>query len=311
LTAFGINFFWLFLCFEIFIKSQSLRLFLVPGGKTEELLSLKGIKWEMLERPDVKGEADGIVVDLHENLSMEWIRFLSNCGLMRIPVYHSAVVLEAITGRVALSHLSDVLIDEYCMHPFYATFKRVVDFGVVIFSCPVVLPLVALLALLIRLDSPGPVFFWQERVGKLGVPFRICKFRSMRVDAEGAGACFSYSGDSRITRIGKLIRPFRLDEIPQLWNILCGHMSLIGPRPEQVHFAKQFESQIPFYAYRSLVKPGLTGWAQVMYGYASGIEQNQEKLEHDLYYTKYFSLWLDLWIVAKTIKTVVTRFGAC
>lgn len=311
LTSFGITLFWLFFCFQFFIKAQSLRLALVPGGKTAELLCLKNTNWEMLDRPEIAGVIDGVVVDLHENLPMEWIRFLSNCGLRRIPVYHSAVVLEAASGRVALSHLSDVLIDEYCMHPFYAAFKRIIDVGVVVLSLPVILPIAGLISILIRLDSPGPILFWQERVGKLGVPFKMCKFRSMQIDSEANGVRFARSGDSRITRVGKIIRPFRLDEIPQLWNILKGQMSLIGPRPEQLHFARQFEDEIPFYAYRHLVKPGLTGWAQVMYGYASGISQNKDKLEHDLYYTKYFSLWLDLWIIFKTIKTVITRDGAC
>ncbi|MGE4545122.1 MAG: sugar transferase [Pedobacter sp.] len=311
LTAFGVTLLWLLICFELFIKSQPLRLVLVPGGKTGELLHLKNINWQMLERPEITGAVDGVVVDMHGSLSMEWIRFLSNCGLRRIPVYHSAVVLEAATGRVSLSHLSEALIDEYSMHPFYSTFKRIIDVGIVVFFCPVILPFAGLLALLIRLDSHGPIFFWQERVGKQGVSFRMCKFRSMCTDAEGRGARFAQSDDSRITRIGKIIRPFRFDEIPQLWNVLKGDMSLVGPRPEQVHFAKQFESQIPFYAYRHLVKPGLTGWAQVMYGYASGVDQNRDKLEHDLYYTKYFSLWLDFWIVSKTIRTVLTRYGAC
>lgn len=310
LTAFGVNLLWLLVCFELFIKAQPLRLALVPGGKASELLQLRKVDWELLDSPALPRVVDGVVVDMHENLSMEWIRFLSNCGLRRIPVYHSAIVFEAATGRVSLDHLSELLIDEYRMHPFYAMFKRIFDVVVVLLASPLMLPFAAFLALLIRLDSPGPVLFWQERVGKRGDIFRICKFRSMQMDAERSGARFAHQGDSRITRVGKFIRLVRLDEIPQLWNILKGDMSLIGPRPEQVHFAKQFERQIPFYNYRHLVKPGLTGWAQVMHGYAAGVDQNRAKLEHDLYYTKYFSLWLDLWILGKTLRTVLIGFGA-
>jgi UDP-GalNAc:undecaprenyl-phosphate GalNAc-1-phosphate transferase len=167
-----------------------------------------------------------------------------------------------------------------------------------------------LTALAVKLESPGPVLFWQERVGAGGKTFRMVKFRSMRTDSEARGARFATDGDDRVTRIGRFLRRSRIDELPQYWNILKGEMSLIGPRPEQVSFVRQFEQEIPFYAYRHLVKPGITGWAQVNQGYAASVHETRGKLEHDLYYIKHFSFWLDALIVFGTIRTVLTGFGA-
>jgi lipopolysaccharide/colanic/teichoic acid biosynthesis glycosyltransferase len=160
------------------------------------------------------------------------------------------------------------------------------------------------------LDSAGPVLFWQERVGLSGIPFRMYKFRSMRVEAEEEGASFARKKDSRITRVGSVIRRFRLDELPQFLNILMGEMSMIGPRPEQVCFARQFETEIPFYPYRHLVRPGITGWAQVNHGYATGSGEARDKLEFDLFYMKHISLSMDMLICLKTMRTILTGFGA-
>jgi lipopolysaccharide/colanic/teichoic acid biosynthesis glycosyltransferase len=168
--------------------------------------------------------------------------------------------------------------------------------------------LAALVALAVWWDSPGPVLFWQERMGQGGKPFWMVKFRSMRV--QPAGTQFARAGDQRLTRVGKWIRRFRLDELPQLWHVLRGEMSLIGPRPEQVPFAQEFSQCIPYYMCRHLVKPGITGWAQVNQGYAAGVQETRLKLEYDLYYVKYLSLWLDGLIIAKTIKTIMTGFGS-
>src|SRR5690606_3939710 len=141
-------------------------------------------------------------------------------------------------------------------------------------------------------------------------PFKMVKFRSMRVDAERSGPQFASIDDSRVTRVGRFMRKYRLDEIPQLWNVLRGEMSLIGPRPEQLAFARRFENEVPFYSWRHLVKPGVTGWAQIQDGYAAGLEDTRRKLEYDLYYVKHLSFWLDLSIVVRTIHTLITGNGA-
>ncbi|AKX54991.1 capsular biosynthesis protein [Thiopseudomonas alkaliphila] len=162
----------------------------------------------------------------------------------------------------------------------------------------------------IKLESEGPMFFKQERVGQADKTFTVYKLRSMCKDSEKDGAQFAQANDARITRVGHFIRKTRLDEIPQFINVLKGDMSLIGPRPEQRVFVDEFEKTIPFYAYRHVVKPGITGWAQVVHGYAADAEDTQVKIEHDFYYIKNFSIWLDMLIVAKTIKTILTGFGA-
>ncbi len=160
------------------------------------------------------------------------------------------------------------------------------------------------------LESRGGVFFLQERVGQGGVPFTMYKFRSMCQDSEKDGSQFAQANDMRVTRVGKFIRKTRIDELPQFYNVLKGEMSLIGPRPEQKKFVDEFNKQIPFYNYRHIVKPGISGWAQVVHGYAANAEDTRIKLEHDFYYIKNFSFSMDLLILFKTIQTMLTGFGA-
>jgi sugar transferase (PEP-CTERM system associated) len=172
------------------------------------------------------------------------------------------------------------------------------------------LPIALLAAITVKLDSPGPIFYTQERVGKNGRVFRIIKFRSMRQDAEKNGeAQWAVAGDPRITRVGSLLRKTRIDEIPQFVNILRGEMSFVGPRAERPVFVEQLTEQIPFYSQRHLVEPGLTGWAQVNYGYGASVEDAMQKLQYDLYYIKNVSLLFDIWIMFKTIKIVLFGYG--
>ena len=170
-------------------------------------------------------------------------------------------------------------------------------------------PISLVTAIAIKLDSRGPVLYRQARVGKNGRIFEIIKFRSMRVDAEDDGPVWTSENDERVTRTGRLIRRVRIDEIPQFINILRGDMSLVGPRAERPFFVDQLSEQIPFYGQRHLVEPGLTGWAQVMYGYGSSVEDARQKLQYDLYYVKNVSFWFDLWIILKSIRTVLFGRG--
>jgi sugar transferase (PEP-CTERM system associated) len=171
------------------------------------------------------------------------------------------------------------------------------------------LPLALLTAVLIKLDSPGPVFYRQERVGRNGGRFTLMKFRSMRVDAEKDGPRWAQTADDRATRVGRIIRKTRIDEIPQFWNILCGDMNFVGPRPERAHFVKQLAQEIPYYEQRHLIAPGLTGWAQIKYPYGASIEDAREKLQYDLFYIKNQSLILDGMILFETIKTILFGRG--
>ena len=172
------------------------------------------------------------------------------------------------------------------------------------------LPVALVTALLIKLDSPGPVFYTQERVGKNGRAFKVIKFRSMRTDAEKDGPVWAgRDGDERVTRVGRVIRKIRVDEIPQFWNILRGDMNFVGPRPERPHFVRQLAEEIPFYEQRHLIPPGLTGWAQIKYPYGASVEDARQKLQYDLYYIKNQSLMLDAVILFETVKTILFSRG--
>jgi exopolysaccharide biosynthesis polyprenyl glycosylphosphotransferase len=172
-------------------------------------------------------------------------------------------------------------------------------------------PIILLLMALIKLDSKGPVFYRQERVGQDGKTFVLVKFRSMYANAEDeTGPVWSKEGDERITRLGRIMRAMRLDELPQLYNVFCGDMSLVGPRPERPHFVQQLAESIPFYPLRHIVKPGITGWAQINYGYANTLDHTVEKLQYDLFYIKNMSWVLDSLIILETVKTVLVRKGS-
>ncbi len=187
--------------------------------------------------------------------------------------------------------------------------KRLVDLLASISLLVATAPIMFIAATLIKLDSPGSIFYSQIRTGLNQVPFRVYKFRSMREDAETLGAQWAQEGDSRITRVGRWMRSTRIDELPQLWNVLRGDMSLIGPRPERPEFDAQLAQTIPHYQLRYCVKPGITGWAQVMYPYGASVEDAYEKVAYDLYYIKNYSIWLDVAIAVRTVQVILQGKG--
>jgi sugar transferase (PEP-CTERM system associated) len=189
-------------------------------------------------------------------------------------------------------------------------FREMIHRGLALIGLTLSLPIAVLTAILIKLESPGPIFYRQERVGKHGHIFKVIKFRSMRMDAEKDGPVWAKNNDDRVTRIGKIIRLIRVDEIPQFWNIIKGEMNFVGPRPERPHFVEQLAEEIPLYEQRHLVAPGLTGWAQIKYPYGASVDDAKQKLQYDLYYIKNQSLALDLIIVFETIKIVLFGKGA-
>lgn len=192
----------------------------------------------------------------------------------------------------------------------YLVVKHWFDIGLIVLFSPIILPLMLVTASIIKLQSKGPVFFWQKRVGYQGKEFYMIKFRSMEIDSEKGGSQFAQSDDSRVTRFGGFIRKMRIDELPQLWNVFRGDMSLIGPRPEQVKFVKEYKMRIPNYMDRHSVLPGITGLAQVKQGYVDDFEGTCIKLKYDLFYVDNLSFKLDLRIVFLTFYTMMTGFGA-
>jgi exopolysaccharide biosynthesis polyprenyl glycosylphosphotransferase len=190
--------------------------------------------------------------------------------------------------------------------------KRLIDIAAATMGFLLSLPLLIAVAIAVKATSKGPVLYSQRRVGKDGQIFVMYKFRSMRQDAEAkTGAVWATVGDSRVTPVGRVLRRMRLDELPQLWNVLIGEMSLVGPRPERPEFVSDLTRNIPFYGQRHVARPGLTGWAQVRYIYGASMEDAIVKLQYDLFYIKHLSLWLDISIILRTIKIVLLGRGAC
>jgi exopolysaccharide biosynthesis polyprenyl glycosylphosphotransferase len=217
---------------------------------------------------------------------------------------------EELTQEISVEHIDDEWLFAAAMNnsrPYIRWFKRAFDMAGSVGALVLAAPLATVVALLVKLDSPGPVFFRQDRLGRDGVTFTILKFRTMIVDAESrTGPVWAMADDSRITRVGRWLRKLRIDELPQLINVLRGEMSLIGPRPERQVFVKQLAEQIPFYAERLMVHPGITGWAQVMQSYAASVEQSRRKLQADLYYIKHMSFLTDVYVLFKTVKVVLS-----
>jgi lipopolysaccharide/colanic/teichoic acid biosynthesis glycosyltransferase/glycosyltransferase involved in cell wall biosynthesis len=252
---------------------------------------------------------DGVVLDRHVRSTDERTRLLGELKMQHLRLYSVEAVAELTSGRKMLPTAADSLW-EIDNDPSYDRAKRLLDVATVIALAPLWLPLAACVALAVRFDSKGPALYSQPRVGRDGQVFTLWKFRSMVHGLQAPGVHFAQADDPRITRVGRLLRRSRLDELPQLFNVLMGHMSLIGPRPEQTAFVRDFAATIPSYPYRHLVRPGLTGWAQVQQGYADSADTTRIKLSYDLYYVAHYSLALDLLIAAKTVKTVCTGFGA-
>lgn len=287
------------------------RYALLPFGEALEFRDSYNALFVVLKEPDLKHERfNGIIADFRSSeMTPEWEKFLARCTISRIPVYHSKQIKESLTGRVKIDHLSENEFGALLPSDFYEVTKRCIDLTVAIALLPVLLPVFLILAILIKLESKGPVFFIQPRMGFQGRLFNMVKFRSMYTDLKGKGFTEG-TEDPRITKIGKFIRKFRIDELPQVFNIILGQMSFIGPRPESAELSEWYSRDVPFFEYRHVVRPGISGWAQVEQGYAAEVDGMNVKLEFDFYYIKHFSLWLDILITFKTIKTILTGFGA-
>jgi len=228
-------------------------------------------------------------------------------------IEESGALLERLTGKLYLDGLrpsSFIYSEGFRLKPSQQIARRLVSTITAAIGLLLFLPLFPFVVLMVRLSSPGPIFFRQTRVGMGGRPFTVYKFRTMRTDAEASGAKWAQLNDPRATKTGNFMRKVRLDEVPQLWNVLTGDMGFVGPRPERPEFVPELAEKIPYFELRHMIRPGLTGWAQVRYGYGATIEQAREKLEYDLYYIKHMSLGLDLLIMFETIKTIVRRRGA-
>ena len=267
-----------------------------------------------IDRLIAEHHVDRIVVGLSDRRGKLPVQELLRAKMAGIRVEDATTTYERVTGKILIDDLRPswlIFSDGFRVSRVTRFMKRAIDLTLSLVLALVTLPFMLLTALLVLLEDGGPVLYRQERVGESGRIFVLSKFRSMRKDAEQGGTpVWAKDGDDRVTRVGGFIRKTRLDELPQLWNVLRGDMSFVGPRPERPFFVEQLAQDIPFYQQRHAVKPGLTGWAQVKYRYGSSREDAMEKLRYDLYYIKHLSVFFDLTIVFDTVKVVLFRKGA-
>ena len=303
--------------FIVFVsdKVSNLSFDVVPFGNAKKLCDIPRVHWNILKSPTLNGQhTHGVAADLRADLSKEWEAFIAESAVNGVPVYHFKQLSEDLTGKVEIEHLSENNLGSLLPSFFYLRIKQSIDIAGAVLLLPLVLPLFGLIAIGIKRDSPGPVFFRQPRMGYHGRVFLMWKFRTMENNhsngVDERKASMTNNGDKRVTGFGRFLRRTRLDELPQIINILRGEMSWIGPRPEAVALSRWYEKDIPFYRYRHIVRPGITGWAQVNQGHVAEVDDVHAKLHYDFYYIKNFSVWLDVLITMRTIATMLTGFGA-
>jgi sugar transferase (PEP-CTERM system associated) len=279
-----------------------------PDALTRE--SLGGILLETAR----KGSVKRVIVALDERRSRMPVEQLLDLRMQGVRIEDGTTILEKISGQIEVDalHPSWLIFGEgFRLKPKHWLVRDSVSTVLAVSLCIITLPIIPLVALLIKLTSSGPILYRQKRVGFRNRVFECYKFRTMRADAEAdSGPTWACDDDPRITKVGKFLRSTRLDEIPQLWNVLRGDMEFVGPRPERPEFIERLSQGIPYYRLRHAVRPGITGWAQVRYHYGNSVGDAKEKLKYDLFYIKNMSLGLDFWIIFETIKTVLFREGA-
>lgn len=296
-------------------KLRTYRIGIVPGGDVLCLRSLPYAEWHVITDPgSIPIGLNAITADLRHSFTPEWERFVAEAAVSGTPVFDVKHLRETLTGRVQIAHLSENTLGALNPDDMYLKLKQALDWFAALVALVALAPFFALIVLAIRCETTGPAIFRQKRMGYRGRVFTLYKFRTMRMESDivtdDRERAITREDDARITRIGRFLRRTRIDELPQLINILRGEMSWIGPRPEAVPLSEWYEKELPFYRYRHIVRPGISGWAQVMQGHVASPDEVREKLHYDFYYIKNFSPWLDILIILKTIRTVLTGAGS-
>ncbi len=317
LAGFGAALIWHYTVYFMLQRRQRLTIAVVPLGRVASLYGIASIDWALLDQPRMPPDCATLAADFDHDLGPDWLSFLAECVLAGVSVVHYKQLRQSLTGQVQMEHLSENAFGSLVPNSTYLAVKQACD---ILIACAVLpfalLPMIGV-ALLIKLGSAGPVFFCQTRIGYRGHPFEMWKFRTMRGcpppvpdDPEGLRLAITSEGDARVTPIGRVLRRTRMDELPQLLNILRGEMSWIGPRPEAAVLARWYQAELPFYRYRHVVRPGISGWAQVNQGHVAELDEVLKKLGYDFFYISRFTFWIDMLIVVRTIKTIVTGFGS-
>jgi len=282
-------------------------------GKMDGAVTRESVAAHLMEVVN-KQKVHRVIVAMPDRRGTIPMQELLDLRMQGVKIEEATSWLEKISGKIEVENLSPswlVFGEGFRRSTTFIMVRRVVSIVISLIGLICALPLIPFIMLAIRLDSSGPVFYTQTRVGKAGRTFKVIKFRTMRQDAEvKSGPKWAGDNDPRVTRVGKFLRSSRLDEIPQLWCVLKGDMAFVGPRPERPEFIALLSKEIPYYRVRHMVRPGLTGWAQVKYRYGSTVEDAREKLQYDLFYIKNASIGLDLLIMFQTVKTVLLRRGA-
>lgn len=289
-------------------KSDEYNLMAVFNEHSQDLTEIINIEYNLM-KPD-------IIVDFTDSLLKDHklVEQLLKYKLQGLQYYHYIDFYEVFERKLPVAHLDQKWFLENSGFEIYHNnfnlkLKRLFDIAFSLIIGIIVLPIIAISAVIVKLESKGPIFFIQERIGEGNLPFKIIKFRSMTTDAEKDGPQWATKNDNRVTKWGKIMRATRIDELPQLWNVIRGEMSFVGPRPEREFFIQQLEQEMPYYNLRHTVKPGLTGWAQVMYPYGASVEDAYNKLQYDLYYIKHNNTIFDIMVILKTINIVVFGKG--
>ena len=307
---------WFYLVTFLTARFRSAQFALVSNRKLRHLDKVRGVEWKLTPSLATADQMRHLplVVDFETaKLTASWERYLADEALSGRPVFNSRDIVESLQGRVKIERLSFNSFGHLAPDSIYSPAKRYLDFFIALIALIVLLPVLLVVACWIRIDSAGPAIFRQERMGYGGHKFTLYKFRSMSERSDNysdAASDMTQKEDYRVTQVGRFLRRTRLDELPQIINILRGEMSWIGPRPETLNLSAWYESEIPFYRYRHIVRPGLTGWAQVKQGHVTSVDDVREKLEFDFYYVKHFSVWTDILIVIQTIKVILTGHGS-
>lgn len=305
---------WRKLFYKVVIKSPKIKIFFAGGG--EESSSFSEIIGQNpqfgYKTTEDNSLADVIVVSAEAKQNPELVKSLYDKVLSGKTIISFDKLYESITGMIPVSVVSKAWFWENLLEINKQRFEKTKRWMDALFASIMFIPLTAMLPIVsvaIKLNSAGPIFYRQKRIGKNGKEFYITKFRSMVLDAEKNGAVWASHNDNRVTLVGKILRKTRIDELPQIWNVLRGDLSFIGPRPERPEFVKELSEKIPYYQMRHLVKPGLSGWAQINFPYGASVKDSLQKLQYDLYYVKNRSLVLEISIMLKTIMTVLRREG--
>ena len=328
-AAYGVLLRGLYLCERVYVLGRGDRARrLVEALRAREYLGMEVVGWagalDGSETREALGNAllalkerqrlDRVILAMEERRGTMPVLELLQVRLSGIKVQDATTLLEQISGKIEIDELSPswlIFSDGFHLNPAFLLARRMISILISLIGLLLCLPLIPFIILAIMLTSPGPVLYRQKRVGRNGAVFTCYKFRTMRADAEAdRGPTWAGDEDPRITLVGRFLRRARLDEIPQLWNVLRGDMGFVGPRPERPEFVEWLSREIPYYHLRRIVRPGITGWAQVNYQYGASLEESKEKLKYDLYYIKNMSLMLDVMVMFETVKTVLLKRGS-